>query len=54
MRTLIPDLSVQIPEIYGKGQWTLSEFIIAAKLLDLVGFVRGKEQECILVEQTYS
>ena len=51
---LIPDLSVQIPEIYGKGQWTLSEFIIAAKLLDLVGFVRGKEQECILVEQTYS
>ncbi|EMG49290.1 RKM1 Ribosomal lysine N-methyltransferase 1 [Candida maltosa Xu316] len=51
---LVPDLSVQVPEVYGKGNWTLSEFIIAAKLLDLISFVRGKEQECILVEQTYA
>lgn len=50
---LFPGLPDQLPEIYGKGQWTLSEFIVAAKLLDLISFVRGKEQECILVDQVY-
>ncbi|CAI5756245.1 unnamed protein product [Candida verbasci] len=50
---LVPDLQLQVPEIYNIGDWTLSEFIISGKLLDLISFVRGKEQECILVEQIY-
>lgn len=49
-QSLIPRLSEIVPEIYGRGKWGVDEMIISAKLLDLIGFVRGKEQECILVE----
>ncbi|KAK6457394.1 uncharacterized protein RJT20DRAFT_39944 [Scheffersomyces xylosifermentans] len=47
---LIPPLVEIVPEVYNKGRWTVHELIIAAKLLDTISFVRGKEQECILVE----
>ncbi|KAG7666152.1 uncharacterized protein J8A68_000310 [[Candida] subhashii] len=48
---LFPDISTAVPEIYGKGKWTVDEMIIAAKVLDLISFTRGKDQECILVKQ---
>ncbi|KAI5967224.1 hypothetical protein KGF57_000439 [Candida theae] len=50
---IIPDLAKAVPEIYGTGEWSVAEFIIAGKLLDLISFTRGKEQECIIVHQNY-
>ncbi|KAI5959294.1 uncharacterized protein KGF55_005444 [Candida pseudojiufengensis] len=50
---IIPDLASAVPEIYDTGEWTIGEFIIAGKLLDLISFTRGKEQECIVVKQNY-
>lgn len=38
-----------VPEIYGVGTWTVRELIVSTKVMDTIGFVRGKEQECILV-----
>lgn len=49
-QTLVPRLAEVVPEIYGKGKWGVKEMIVSAKLLDNISFVRGKEQECILVE----
>ncbi|KAI5957231.1 hypothetical protein KGF54_000159 [Candida jiufengensis] len=51
---IIPDLAQSVPEIYSTGEWSISEFIIAGKLLDLISFTRGKEQECIVVNQEYN
>ena len=39
-----------VPEVYGRGTWRVEEVFIAATLLNLVGFVRGKNKETILVE----
>lgn len=50
---ILPDLAKAVPEIYGVGDWSVAELIIAGKLLDLISFTRGKEQECILVHQNY-
>ncbi|KAI3406894.2 hypothetical protein KGF56_000186 [Candida oxycetoniae] len=50
---LVPQLISSVPEIYGVGDWSIGEFVIAAKLLDRISFVRGKDQECIIVEQEY-
>ncbi|KAG5418345.1 hypothetical protein I9W82_003873 [Candida metapsilosis] len=50
---ILPDLAKAVPEIYATGDWSVAEFIIAGKLLDLISFTRGKEQECIIVHQTY-
>ncbi|KAI5969200.1 hypothetical protein CANMA_001753 [Candida margitis] len=50
---LVPDLAKAVPEIYNVGDWSIAEFIIAAKLLDTISFTRGKEQECIIVRQNY-
>ncbi|ABN65493.2 predicted protein [Scheffersomyces stipitis CBS 6054] len=47
---LIPQLAEIVPEIYNRGKWRVQELIRSAKLLDTISFVRGKEQECILVE----
>ncbi|CAK7901617.1 protein-lysine N-methyltransferase Efm1p [[Candida] anglica] len=47
---LIPQLAQLVPEVFGKGKWGVNQLILSAKLLDLHSFVRGKEQECILVE----
>lgn len=47
---LIPPLNEAVPEIYNVGEWGVNELIISAKLLDTISFVRGKEQECILVQ----
>lgn len=51
---LIPPLATAVPEVFARGQWRVNEMIISAKLLDLISFVRGKEQECILVECDYN
>ncbi|CAK9437525.1 uncharacterized protein LODBEIA_P19030 [Lodderomyces beijingensis] len=50
---IMPELTSSVPEVYTRGDWSVGEFVVAAKLLDLVSFVRGKEQECIVVEQEY-
>lgn len=47
---LIIPLSEQVPEIYGTGSWLVEDMVVSAKLLDLISFCRGKNQECILVE----
>lgn len=47
---LIIPLNEAVPEIYNKGKWGVKELIIGAKLLDMISFVRGKEQECIVVK----
>lgn len=46
---LILPMNRAVPEIYNVGLWTVRQLIISTKLLDTIGFVRGKEQECILV-----
>lgn len=46
---LILPMNRAVPEIYNVGQWTVRQLIVSTKLLDTIGFVRGKEQECILV-----
>lgn len=46
---LIPDLVEKVPEAFGRGSWTVEDLIYSARVLDRVSFVRGKEQECILV-----
>lgn len=46
---LIIPLNKAVPEIFNRGKWEVDQMIIAAKLLDLIGFVRGKDQECIVV-----
>lgn len=47
---LIPPLAQAVPEIFARGKWRVNEMIVAAKLLDMISFTRGKEHECILVE----
>lgn len=48
--SMIIPMNEAVPEIYNKGKWTVRELIVSTKLLDTIGFVRGKDQECILVE----
>lgn len=50
-QTLVPPISAAVPEIYGRGSWTVTDMIIAGRLLDRISFVRGKEADSILVEQ---
>lgn len=49
-QTLIPPLVESVPEVFGRGSWTVEDLIASARLLDAISFVRGKEQECIVVE----
>lgn len=51
--SLIPPLSKTVPEIFGRGKWTVREFVLAGTLLNRIGFTRGKEEECILVKGDY-
>ncbi|SGZ49981.1 CIC11C00000002709 [Sungouiella intermedia] len=46
---LILPMNQAVPEIYNVGQWTVRQLIVSTKVMDTIGFVRGKEQECILV-----
>ncbi|OBA23001.1 SET domain-containing protein [Metschnikowia bicuspidata var. bicuspidata NRRL YB-4993] len=46
---LILPMNKAVPEIYNKGKWTVRELIVSTKLLDTISFVRGKKQECLLV-----
>lgn len=46
---LILPMNQAVPEIYNVGSWTVRELIVSSKVLDTIGFVRGREQECILV-----
>lgn len=48
--TLIIPMNQTVPEIYNVGKWTVRELIVSTRLLDTIGFVRGKKQECLLVE----
>lgn len=47
---LIIPMNQAVPEIYNKGKWTVRELVVSTKLLDTIGFVRGKKQECLLVD----
>lgn len=47
---MILPMNAAVPEIYNVGKWTVRELIVSTRLLDTVGFVRGKTQECLLVE----
>lgn len=51
--SVIIPMNEAVPEIYNKGKWTVRELIVSTKVLDTIGFVRGKEQECILVEDRF-
>ena len=46
---LVPELATAVPEIYNRGRWGVKEMILSGKLLELISFVRGKDQESILV-----
>lgn len=48
-QNLIVPMNAAVPEIFNVGRWTVRELILSTKLLDTIGFVRGREQECILV-----
>lgn len=52
-QNLILPMNQAVPEIYNKGKWTVRELIVSARLLDTIGFVRGKKQECHLVYGDY-
>ncbi|GEQ70961.1 hypothetical protein JCM33374_g4642 [Metschnikowia sp. JCM 33374] len=47
---LILPMNKAVPEIYNRGKWTVRELIVSTKLLDTISFVRGKKQECLLVD----
>lgn len=47
---LILPINQAVPEIYNVGKWTVRELVVSTKLLDTIGFVRGKKQECLLVD----
>lgn len=47
---IIIPLNSAIPEIYNRGKWRVQELITSARLLDIISFQRGRENECILVE----
>lgn len=47
---LIISMNQAVPEIYNVGKWTIRELVVSTKLLDTIGFVRGKKQECLLVD----
>lgn len=46
---VILPMNAAVPEIYNVGKWTVRELIVSTRVLDTIGFVRGREQECILV-----
>lgn len=48
---IILPMNQAAPEIYNVGKWTVRELIVSTRLLDTIGFVRGRDQECILVQQ---
>lgn len=45
-------MNAAVPEIYNVGKWTVRELIVSTRVLDTIGFVRGREQECILVNDS--
>lgn len=47
---MILPMNEAVPEIYNKGKWTVRELIVSTKLLDTIGFVRGRDQESVLVK----
>lgn len=47
---LIIPLTQTAPDVFNRGNWTVEELIYSARLLDTISFVRGKEQECIIVQ----
>lgn len=47
---LIIPMNQAVPEIYNVGKWTVRELVVSTKLLDTIGFVRGKKQECLIVD----
>lgn len=47
---LVIPMKQAVPEMYNVGKWTVRELVVSAKLLDTIGFVRGKSQECFLVD----
>lgn len=53
-QNLILPMNQAVPEIYNKGKWTVRELIVSARLLDTIGFVRGKKQECHIVYGDYN
>lgn len=46
---LVIPMNTAVPEIYNRGQWTVRQLIVSTRLMDTIGFVRGKNQECLLV-----
>lgn len=52
-QNLILPMNKAVPEIYNKGKWTVRELVVSARLLDTIGFVRGKKQECHIVYGDY-
>lgn len=47
---LIIPLTQTAPDVFNRGDWTVEKLIYSARLLDTISFVRGKEQECIIVQ----
>lgn len=47
--SVVLPMNAAVPEIYNVGKWTVRELIVSTRVLDTIGFVRGREQECILV-----
>lgn len=47
---LVIPMNRSVPEIFNVGKWTVRELIVSTKLLDAISFVRGKKQECVLVD----
>lgn len=46
--SLVPPMQAAVPELV-RGRWTVRELIVALRVLDGAGFVRGRAQECVLV-----
>lgn len=47
---LILPMNHAVPEIYNRGRWSVRELIVSSRVMDCFGFVRGKNQEFILVK----
>ncbi|CCH45757.1 hypothetical protein BN7_5343 [Wickerhamomyces ciferrii] len=50
-KALFPALETKIPEVYGKGDWSIKSFITAGKVIADISFTRSSNNEIFLIEK---
>ncbi|CUS20873.1 LAQU0S02e00320g1_1 [Lachancea quebecensis] len=50
-KSMFPQLSTKIPEIYGKGDWSIKNFIVAGTVIDRLVWILPASQEAFFLER---